>query len=64
MAFTNPITFLQQVRTETSKVTWPSRNETLISTVMVMVFCIMASIFFLLCDQVIAFIVTTALSFG
>ena len=33
---TNPFTFLQQVRQETSKVTWPSRRETLISTAMVL----------------------------
>ena len=63
MARTNPITFLQQVRTETSKVTWPTRNETLVSSVMVIAFCALASIFFLLADQVIAWIVTTVLSF-
>lgn len=59
---TNPITFLQQVRTEVSKVTWPTRNETLISTVMVLVFCAIASLFFLLADQLIAWLVTTVLA--
>ena len=34
---TNPFTFLQQVRSETSKVTWPSRRETVISTIMVLI---------------------------
>jgi preprotein translocase subunit SecE len=62
MARTNPITFLQQVRTEVSKVTWPTRNETVISTIMVLAFCIMASLFFLLSDQVIAWLVRTVLS--
>ncbi|MCO6385899.1 MAG: preprotein translocase subunit SecE [Blastomonas fulva] len=51
---TNPFTFLQQVRTETSKVTWPSRRETLISTIMVLVFALIASIFFFVADQVMA----------
>ena len=62
MALTNPMTFLQQVRTEVAKITWPSRNETVISTIMVLAFCVMASVFFLLCDQVIAWVVTTLLS--
>ncbi len=62
MARTNPITFFQQVRTEVGKVTWPTRNETVISTIMVLVFATIASIFFLLADQIIACIVTTVLS--
>ena len=51
----NPVKFLQEVRQEVSKVTWPSRNETLISTVMVLAMVALASIFFLLADQLIAF---------
>jgi preprotein translocase subunit SecE len=62
MARTNPIQFLQQVRQETSKVTWPSRNEVLISTVMVLVLVTAASLFFLLADQVISFLVGLMLS--
>jgi preprotein translocase subunit SecE len=54
MARTNPITFFQQVRTEVSKVTWPSRNEVLISTAMVLVLVTAASIFFLVADQIIS----------
>lgn len=50
----NPVKFLQEVRQEVSKVTWPTRNETLISTVMVLVMVAAASIFFLLADQIIA----------
>ncbi|MEO7224335.1 MAG: preprotein translocase subunit SecE [Devosia sp.] len=53
----NPVKFLQEVRQEVSKVTWPSRNETLISTVMVLAMVALASIFFLLADQLIAFAV-------
>ena len=62
MAGTNPLKFLQEVRQETSKITWPSRNETLISTVMVLVMVALASIFFLLADQIISFLVTQMLS--
>ena len=62
MARTNPIVFLQQVRTEVSKVTWPSRNETLISSVMVLAFVVLASIFFLAADQIVAFVVQWALA--
>lgn len=41
----NPFAFLQQVRSETSKVTWPSRRETMISTVMVLVMVVFAALF-------------------
>ena len=57
MARTNPITFLQQVRTEVGKVTWPSRNEVLISTLMVLVLVAVASVFFLAVDQIISLII-------
>ena len=51
---TNPFTFLQLVRTETSKVTWPTRRETLISTIMVLAFAFLAAIFFFVADQIMA----------
>ena len=54
---TNPFTFLQQVRAETAKVTWPSRRETMISTVMVVVFAFIAMIFFFTADQLMGFAV-------
>ena len=47
----NPFTFLQQVRSETTKVTWPSRRETMISTIMVVVFAFLAAIFFFTADR-------------
>ena len=62
MARTNPITFLQQVRSEVSKVTWPGRNEIVISTIMVLVLVILASLFFLAADQVISWLVSLMLS--
>jgi len=57
MADLNPIKFLQEVRQEVGKVTWPSRQETLISTVMVLVMVAAASVFFLASDQIIAWLV-------
>lgn len=62
MARPNPIQFLQQVRQETAKVTWPGRNEILISTIMVLVLVIFASLFFLAADQVISWLVGMMLS--
>ena len=62
MAGVNPLKFLQEVRQEVGKVTWPSRNETMISTVMVLVFVALASIFFLAADQMIAWLVQLMLS--
>lgn len=61
---TNPFTFLQQVRTETAKVTWPSRRETMISTAMVLVFAFIAAIFFFAADQVMAIAVELILGIG
>jgi preprotein translocase SecE subunit len=60
----NPFTFLQQVRSETAKVTWPSRRETMISTVMVLIFAVIAMIFFFLADQIMAFGVEFILGIG
>jgi preprotein translocase subunit SecE len=60
----NPIQFLQQVRAEAAKIVWPSRRETGISTVMVVVMATFASLFFLLTDQVMSLIVTFLLGVG
>lgn len=61
---TNPFTFLQQVRAETAKVTWPSRRETMISTVMVLVFAVIAMIFFFTADIAMGFAVEKILGLG
>ncbi|MGL4727761.1 MAG: preprotein translocase subunit SecE [Bosea sp. (in: a-proteobacteria)] len=53
MAKGNPFGFLQEVRSEASKVTWPSRRETLITTGLVLLMIIAASIFFLFTDTII-----------
>jgi preprotein translocase subunit SecE len=57
MAF-SPFKFMQEVRTETAKVTWPSRRETTITTIMVFVMVALASIFFFAADQIIRYLVT------
>ena len=58
----NPLEFLTQVRSEAAKVTWPSRRETLITTALVIVMVIVASIFFVSVDQALRMIVTFLLS--
>jgi preprotein translocase subunit SecE len=52
MAKTNPAQFIQEVRQEVSRVTWPSRKETLTTTAMVFVMVFIAAGFFFLIDQV------------
>ncbi len=54
MAKTTPAQFVRQVRQEASKVTWPSRRETGISTVMVFVMVTIMAIFFLLIDWILS----------
>ncbi len=60
----NPIAFLQQVRAETAKVTWPSRRETMISTVMVLFMVFFAALFFFAADQLIGWLIGLVLNVG
>jgi preprotein translocase subunit SecE len=60
----NPFQFLQEVRSETSKVTWPTRKEVMVTTAMVFVLAIVAAIFFTIADQIIRFVLTTLLGVG
>lgn len=64
MAKTNPFEFLQQVRAETSKVTWPTRKETMVTTAMVFVMVIIAALFFLAADQILSWLVSLVLGIG
>ncbi len=61
---TNPFTFLQQVRSEVAKVTWPTRRETMISTVMVFVMVAFAAAFLFVADQLIAYAIGYIMSAG
>ncbi|ADE84050.1 preprotein translocase subunit SecE [Rhodobacter capsulatus] len=49
----NPIQFLSQVRSEVGKITWPTRREVVLTTVMVLTMAMVAAIFFSLVDWVI-----------
>ena len=60
----DPAGFLRDVRSEVSKVTWPTRKETLITTAMVIGMVIIASIFFFAADQLIGLGVRTLFSSG
>jgi len=51
----NPLKFIQEVKQEAFKVTWPTGKETLQGTLMVVAMAIIASIFFLLLDQILKF---------
>jgi len=53
MAKTNPLEFLQEVRQEARKITWPTRKETMITTVMVLIMVVLASVFFLIVDAIL-----------
>ena len=64
MARTNPFTFLQQVRQETAKVVWPTRNEWLVSFIMVLIMIVIASIFFYLTDALWSLVVGLILNVG
>ncbi|MFZ2069910.1 MAG: preprotein translocase subunit SecE [Xanthobacteraceae bacterium] len=61
MAKVSPFKFLQEVRAEAQKVTWPTRKETTVTTIMVFVMVAVASIFFLLADQVMRIAVSFVL---
>ncbi len=60
----NPLQFLQDVRQEASKVTWPTRRETLITTALVILMVILAALFFLAIDQLLRLMVRLILSLG
>ena len=60
----NPFEFIQQVRAEAAKVTWPSRRETMITTLMVLIMVVLASVFFVAVDQMIRLAVTFVLGLG
>jgi preprotein translocase subunit SecE len=60
----SPFRFFQEVRSETDKVTWPTRRETLITTGMVFVMVAISSVFFLGADMIIRFLVTLVLGIG
>lgn len=64
MARTSPLEFVRQVRQEVSKVTWPTRKETVITTILVFVMVFICATFFLVIDQVLAWGIKLILGMG
>jgi preprotein translocase subunit SecE len=64
MARVNPAQFVQQVRAEASKVVWPGRRETLLTTAMVFVMAALAATFFFLVDQLLSLGIDAILHLG
>ncbi len=64
MAKVNPGEFIRQVRQETAKVTWPTRRDAMLSTVMVFLMVFLAALFFFSVDQVLSFAVRLILGLG
>ena len=60
----SPVEFAREVRREVTKVTWPSRKETWVTTAMVFVMVVLAAIFFLVVDQIMSFGVRLILGVG
>lgn len=64
MAKTNPIEFIRQVQTETRKVVWPTRRETVMTAIMVMIMTTLLGLFFLgvdaVFDRIVRFLLTLA----
>lgn len=64
MARTNPAQFIQQVRAETAKVTWPTRKETVTTTIMVLIMATLTAIFFLIVDKLLDIFIQSVVSIG
>ena len=60
----NPLRFLQDVRSEARKITWPTQRETLVTTGLVMLMVVLASLFFTLVDWALQYIVLLLLRIG
>jgi preprotein translocase subunit SecE len=64
MAKVNPAQFIQEIRQETAKVTWPSRKETTVSTLMVFIMVFVSALYFLAADQLLQYGVKLILGIG
>lgn len=60
----NPAKYIREVRQEASRVTWPTRKETMISTVMVLVLAFISALFFLAVDNIISFLIRWIFGIG
>jgi preprotein translocase subunit SecE len=57
----NPLRFLQEVKQEAFKITWPTKKDTVTGSVMVFVLASLAAVFFLLLDQILKFFLNIVL---
>ena len=57
----NPLKFFQEVKQEAFKVTWPTAKETVQGALMVFAMAVLASLFFLLLDQILKFLLDIVL---
>jgi len=60
----NPLKFIQEVKQEAFKVTWPTGKETMQGTLMVVAMAIIASLFFLFVDQILKSLLQIVLNIG
>ena len=58
----NPLKFLQEVKQEAFKITWPTKKDTLTGSLMVFVLASLAAVFFLLLDQILRFFLNIVLT--
>ena len=58
----NPLKFIQSVKQEAFKVTWPTRKDVLVGSLMVFVLASIAAVFFLLLDQILRFLLSSILT--
>jgi len=59
---TNPLEFVQQVRVEAGKIVWPSRGETITTTIFVIILVLLAGLFLFVVDQTLSYIIKWILS--
>jgi preprotein translocase subunit SecE len=64
LAKLDPAQFVREVRQEVSRVTWPSRKETLVTTGLVLAMSALAAVFFLVVDQLIQLIMRLVFQIG
>ncbi len=64
MAKATPLEFIRQVRQEMTKVTWPTRKETIVTTIMVFLMVFICAVFFLVVDRILAWGVSLVLGIG
>lgn len=64
MAKVSPLQFYRQVKQEVKKVTWPTKNEVLKTSIMVMIIVAIASTFFFFVDQILGWVVKLVLGLG